>query len=283
MLKITLRNKDGFAETRAWLRSIAKRFQAGLNEAGFPVGADGFFGPGSIAALKQFQAAQGLSNDGVAGLSSWNAMAPYLDRVFGEEHDRVSRLMPSFTGDLSWVHSWEGHQGKPYWPKGASGVTLDPGVDLGFAEPAMVEEIYRPLMSGEQWNSVKSVFGIRGPGAQLALKASPVLQTIRISRDQADAAMPFAAAPYWQKIADRFTVPHEPETPASVKTVLLSLAYNRGAGNKKLAVLRPPLEAKDWAAVAEVVGAMQQNHKLEGIRRRRRWEGYLIRDELASV
>jgi GH24 family phage-related lysozyme (muramidase) len=73
----------------------------------------------------------------------------------------------------------------------------------------------------------------------------------------------------------------EPDTLPAVQTVMLSLAYNRGARNKALEELRQPLEAKNWSEVADLVGAMQQDHQLAGIRKRRRMEADLIREELA--
>jgi len=68
---------------------------------------------------------------------------------------------------------------------------------------------------------------------------------------------------------------------ATVQTVLLSLAYNRGSQNGALQILGDPLAAGDWREVARLVGGMQQNHDLVGIRKRRRWEAALIEAELA--
>ena len=61
---------------------------------------------------------------------------------------------------------------------------------------------------------------------------------------------------------------------------MLSISYNRGAGNRALGVVGEPIENKDWAKVADTIASMQQDHKLEGIRKRRRMEGELIRTEL---
>jgi putative chitinase len=48
--------------------------QAKLNAAGYQVGTDGDFGPGTDAAVKQFQAAKGITADGIVGPKTWTAL-----------------------------------------------------------------------------------------------------------------------------------------------------------------------------------------------------------------
>ena len=48
--------------------------------------------------------------------------------------------------------------------------------------------------------ALRGVFGIQGESARAALNASPVIQGIRISSDQALEVMPHAAKTYWDRI-----------------------------------------------------------------------------------
>lgn len=181
-----------------------------------------------------------------------------------------------FRGELAWVHALEGHAGRAYWPGGASGITLDPGVDVGHASPALVEATYRPHLTREQLAALLAAAGLRGQSARRHLAGSAVLRSIRISRAEAAELFPVVAAPYWRAVTQRFPALLADEVPGPVHTVMLSLAYNRGAGNAALGVLAGPLARRDWSAFAEAVGRMQQGHSLAGIRARRKLEAELV-------
>jgi len=275
-----LKLRDGFADTSPQLRDEVRLLQQALAKAGHPAGTDGLFGPGTEQAVRAFQQSRSLGADGVVGAGTWAALAPFLDAA----PPPVAPASPldGFRGDLLWVHAREGYSGKAYWPGGESGVTLDPGVDLGFAEPPLVEKLYKDVLTPQQLAAVRAVFGIKGQAARNALSCNSVLGAIRVSRAQSDQIFPYAAQPYWKAIVKRFPVLPAPDTLSSVQTVMLSLAYNRGAGNSGLNVLQAPLAARKWAQVADLVGAMQQDHPLAGIRQRRRMEADLIRAQLAQ-
>ncbi|MGB5879962.1 MAG: pesticin C-terminus-like muramidase [Thermoanaerobaculia bacterium] len=280
MIKALLRLGDGLSSGRPWLRSVVKKIQLGLIQAGFPLEADGMFGRGTLNAIKAFQSSVGLEESGIFDPGSWTKLAPHLEAATGEREARIREMLVRFRGDLDWVHERESHSGRPYWPGGVSGATLDPGVDLGHASSETIEELYSPLLTQAQMKALRLVYGIKGEDARTALHALPDLAAIRISREQAAELMPYAAKPYWDGICRRFPALARKDTLPTVQTVLLSLAYNRGVFNRYLEPLRDLLTAKSWNEAADRIASMQQSHQLHGIRIRRRQEAMLIRAEL---
>lgn len=283
MLQLALRFRDGIGKTRPWLRPLVKRIQSALVVAGHVVSVDGRFGRKTEKALVAFQKAAMLPETGVMLAATWQAMQPQIEALYGEVMAQIKALMPEFRGDLDWVHAQEGHQGRPYWPGGSSGVTLDPGVDLGHADADLIEATYRHRLGDASWELIKEVLGIKGDLAKQALKDRPELKEVKLSEAMAYEVMPLVAKPYWDAISDRFPQLLEVKTPGTVQTVLLSLAYNRGPRNHHLKSLNEAMATRDWETIATKVRQMQQRHRLKGIRKRRRLEGDLIRSELAEL
>jgi hypothetical protein len=189
--------------------------------------------------------------------------------------------LDDFRGDLAFLHEREGHKGHPYWPGGSSGVTLDPGLDLGHAPEELIADVLQPHLSEDQWHAIRHVLGMKGPRAYKALRELRDLQSMRVSRELALKLLPVVAAPYWRSILKRF--PPLLSAPPYVQTVLLSLAYNRGPWNTYLEVLREPIERGEWARVGAEIKGMQQDHSLQGIRNRRRIEGeYVLAEHQAE-
>ena len=275
MIKATLKRGDGIGH-RVWLRSSVKTMQQALVNAGHSIIVDGLFGNGTVKAGKAFQQKNGLIADGVFNKNTWASIDSFLPQPASE----ITDLLVKFNGDIDWVHQQEGHRGRPYWPGGVSGVTLDPGVDLGHASAELVEKLYQPLLTNQQMAALRKIYGFKGHDARDAIRQSSIISGIRISADDGVTLMPFTAEPYWKGIVQRFSALKRKDTPASVQTVLLSLAYNRGILNRHLDVLTDPLQTKDWRGVASIIERMQQRHKLRGIRIRRRQESFVINAEL---
>lgn len=222
------------------------------------------------------------------GVQAWLGMiredgwAGFTEETGCEFDDSAGEVLglPDFRGDLDWIHNLEGHRGKPYWAEGTSGVTLDPGVDLGHADMTLVARAYAEKLTRAQFAAVDQAVGLRGKDADKWLSNDLVLQSIRISRSEAAEIFPVVAKPYWIEITDRFPDLIVQNPPQEVHTAMLSIAYNRGARNRRLDVLGVSIAEGDWRALGKMIAGMQQDHKLDGIRRRRRGEGALI---LAAV
>jgi hypothetical protein len=280
MIFAILRKGDGISRERLFLTSVVKNLQTGLQAAGHGISPDGQFGSNTENVIKAFQAAEHLEANAIVNKTTWTPLSPLLQSTVGVNQTKVREHLRNFDGDLGWVHEREGHRGTAYWPGGASGVTLDPGVDLGQLRWNAIQPFYEKLLTEEQQIAIQSVIGIKGDAAKQALDANPILRAIRINLNDADRIMPLASQNYWNGIVGRFPVLVTADALPSVQTVLLSLSYNRGVHNPDLEQLRGPLDDRNWGEVASRIGTMQQNHELEGIRVRRRMEADLVRAEV---
>jgi len=277
----TVRRGDGQRRTTPERMPLIERLQRSLARAGHPVAVDGRFGTATEQAVMAFQQLNGLEVDGVVGPATWRGLARY--QPADEAPEARVRTVPGFEqfrGDLEWIHAREGHVGRPYWPGGISGVTLDPGFDLRFQTIERIRSLYGEWISLEQEGALARAIGRRGGAARELLERDGVLTSIRIGRSGALECLPWIAVDYWRSIARRFPGITAFSTPPSVQTVMLSLAYNRGAENRALDTLALPVEIEDWQLLASRVAAMQSDHPLPGVRSRRRLEAELIRDEL---
>ena len=278
MVKAKLRLNDGLASGRVWLDSVVYNAQVALRHSGAPLVPDGRFGPETLRELHAFRNAKHLAAGEEFDKDVWNHLEPHLAATVDLEQRKLRQYLAYFDGDLRWVHDREGHVGHPYWPGGEAGVVLDPGVDLGQMPFARVSALYDRILTEPELAGLQKVSGKTAEAARDALAADPLIKSILISREQAHHVMPRAAKKYWDRIVTRFNA--IAAALPSVQTVMLSLAYNRGPDNPRLQALGAPLAASKWDRVADIVGAMQQDHELAVVRERRQCEASLIRAEL---
>lgn len=281
---------DGFNHQRPDAKAEIKHLQRLLQLLGVTLEADGFYGQATKDGVAALQQRAALPQTGSVDDATWQVLERQLIDNAGSLDAKNIHNAPAphsidmrddFHGDISWIHHREGHAGKAYWPGGASGVTLDPGFDLGQQEPEQLDEHYRHILSQEQLQACRKCIGLKGHSAKSHLNATMALLDIRMTRDAALEVFPAVVAPYWVAIVKRFPALGNNATPGAVQTALLSLAFNRGAYNRDLASLSDPISAGDWKTVGRKISEMQQDHSLEGIRKRRRMEGELILNAIA--
>ena len=298
MLKV----EDGFQRGRPELKSEVAHLQRCLIHLGYLLKPDCFFGPSTEKVIRKIQIIHGIADTGQVNSITWQAIERELWQVVSKQRSSSDSnkshsekklgnyvnettyplTLTQFKGDLGWIHSQEGHAGKPYWPGGHSGVTLDPGYDLGYHEFEFTKDQYSHLLDKEQIFALKMLTGLTGRKAKSALNSSHLLLSIRITKIQAAKLFPIVIEPYWVAIVKRFPSLLAKDTLISIQTAFLSLAFNRGFNNRAFEKLRLPLEQSDWLCCSELIAQMQQNHDIIGIRLRRQREAKLITSELSK-
>lgn len=276
-----LKLDDGFNRGRAEFKGEVQHLQRSLKLIGIELKADGYFGVSTQDAVKKLQQENALIASGEVDDKTWQLIENKLTGnvklpEIVTPKETTQNLLQSFRGDLAWIHTREGHAGKAYWPGGHSGVTLDPGFDLGQQSKDELNKHYENILNTTQLNACLNCIGLKGRQAKSHLNNAIDLIGIRISKGQALQIFPVIVHPYWVAICKRFPQLSQDTTPHSVQTALLSLAFNRGANNRALDTLSTSLVQGNWQACADLIANMQQNHELEGIRRRRRMEAALI-------
>ena len=278
-MRYTLRAGDGFPRTTPQYALVIEQLQRGLGRAGHPVPEDGRFGAVTELAVRGFQKLTGLPVDGVVGPQTWRGLDAFLPSAERSLAAEARADLPGFRGDLAWIQERGGHVGRAFWPGGIAGVHLDPGFDLRFETLDSVREHFAGCLTLEQESAVARAIGRRGRDACELLRVNPALQAIRVSPRQALRVMPYVVGDHWRALLRRLPGLDRSETPPSVHTALLSLAWHRGVEEVSTA-LRTPVAGGDWAAVASWLGAVDAAHALPGVRARRRLEAALILDEL---
>jgi hypothetical protein len=135
--------------------------------------------------------------------------------------------LTDFRGSVAWVHAREGsgletYGRSAYWPGGRSGVTLDPGFDLGYQTGALLRKYYEHVLTEQELRACLSVVGLRGKQARAALRSDTdegdTLRGIEIPKDRQQALFAVVAIPYWERISERFPVLRDGCTPSAVQT-----------------------------------------------------------------
>lgn len=186
----------------------------------------------------------------------------------------VSReTLNGFRGNYRFTIEKE-YRGRPYVPGEYSGVTLDIGLDLAYARHEIVLNAYGHILDAEQQFAVLRCRGLIGRDAKILLGNDPQLQSISISIEEATESFPIIADEIWEAIKKRW--PNIRQAPPEVHTAILDVVWDRGPLNRHLHRFDYPIRKGNWEDLAEIIAGMQQRHKEEKIRLRRREAASLI-------
>lgn len=136
----------------------------------------------------------------------------------------------------------EGLAGRPYWPGGASGVTLDIGYDLGYHLAPQIIADWKPYFTPPQLDKLVACAGVRGEAASQQAQLLK-LQGLWVKPEWARAVFEKSSMPLYQHLTER-SFPGVVALPWQVQWALFSLVYNRG-GLPVSSVIQPDGSSTD--------------------------------------
>ncbi len=200
-----------------------------------------------------------------------------------------------FEGSLQWVYNEEGSGAKMYQssvyypdslinPKTRSGVTIDPGIDLGNCDIPLINKVLRlycrnNVLSEKLFDKIKSAIGYKGIDAAIWFKSYGQEFKIKFIVPEALAFEVMAnitAIEYWKplvKAMPGLLKIRRISARKAVHTALLSMSYNRGWKNTIL-LAREFIEMANYAGLAAKIAAVR--HSLKSLTDRRKREADLI-------
>lgn len=215
-------------------------------------------------------------------------MTPYIS---------INKL--GFEGSLAWVHNEEGsgalyYKSSVYFPDDLfhpvthSGVTIDPGLDLGNASPKLCKDVI-DYYASEKLLSIKQISALRDA---FKLKRKEAANWMRIHRNlfkfkflvpeklASEVMAKYTAPKYWQPLINLMPglleiVPYNLKR--AVHTSLLSHSYNRGAADA-ISLATNYLIKEDYCGLAKAIRSVK--HKSQSLNERREREAYLIEKAL---
>lgn len=210
-----------------------------------------------------------------------------------------------FRGNLAWVHNEEGSGLKSYGtsvyypdsrkqPRTKSGVTIDPGLDLGNAAPTLIKEVLnyyneQGLLTVAQYKRLMLAVGFTKADAiewmeenEWAFKPGKPGGVRFAVRDKHALFVleNYTADDYWiplVKAMPRLKAIKENYVAEAVHTALLSQSYNRGY-YATIETCRKFVEIGDFGGMAFAIKGLKQS--TESSRGRRRREAALIVDAM---
>ena len=217
-----------------------KQLQQMLKDKGAGIEVDGKFGRQTEKALRKFQQENNLAADGVFGPKTLAAMqggaAPQNDGVketggikdTGSKPESGNGKLPIPKEAVELIRKSEGLDQPGKWPKGASGITLGRGYDLGYKTKAQFRKDWAGKLSPSQMRRLESAIGKRGLSAK---RLASQFRDIRVSKKAADQVFENVTIPRWYEKAKK-AFPGMDKLPAKAQGALTSLVFNRGGGMK---------------------------------------------------
>jgi hypothetical protein len=239
--------------------------------------------------IQALQARLGLVADGIIGPATLTAIERLIDG--GERGAAAPRRLTCSEAGLDWIVRFEissetfysQRLKRPYWPGGASGVTIGIGYDLGYTSPAQCRRDWKGLIDDRALAALEAACRLKGDDAAAAIDNAD-LREVSVPIHAARRAFFTASLPYHaSRCLDAY--PGVERLPADAQTALLSLVFNRGtrksgARRREMKALEPLVRDGDLEGMAEQFIAMKRlwaDTNLTGLLARRDKEAELLR------
>ncbi len=256
--------------------------------------------------IRGIQRRLGLDADGIIGPATLSAIERLIEqRDQAGAASEVSASLNCSLSALAWIVAFEISSEayynrslkRPYWPGGASGVTIGIGYDLGYCSAAQCRRDWGGHIADADVAVLETVCRLKADEAQRAVNRAS-LRSLQVPIDPAREVFYVASLPYHAERC-REAYPGVEQLPADAQTALLSLVFNRGtrksgSRRREMKAIEPLVRTGDLAGIAAEIRKMKrlwEDTRLTGLLLRRDREATLVEesrrvyepDELVSI
>lgn len=169
---------------------------------------------------------------------------------------------------------------RPCWPKGASGVTVGIGYDLGYNSTTQFQEDWGGVINDSDFNRLRKCLGFKGSIANSKLSS---VRDIEVPWDSALNVFKKNTIPRFIKLTLK-AFPEADKLHPDAFGALVSIVFNRGSSLKgsrraEMARIRDLVPSKNYSAIAQEIRDMKRIWRgkgLDGLLRRRDKEASLV-------
>jgi hypothetical protein len=236
-----------------------------------------------------------VEDDGIDGPITWRTLKSLLveddfvtpSTYQHESEDSVEELLSPNALKLVLDYEVGGGEGyynrylkRPCWPKGASGVTIGVGYDLGYNSTSQFEEDWGGIIDDSDFNRLRKCLGYKGSAANSKLSS---VRDINVPWDSALNVFKKNTIPRFIKLT-LLAFPDADKLHPDAFGALVSIVFNRGSSLKgssraEMARIRELVPSKNYEAIAHEIRSMKRiwaGKGLDGLLRRRDKEADLV-------
>ncbi len=234
--------------------------------------------------IRRIQKHLGIKDDGLIGPVTLSR----IEEALGIGN-KTANLVVSKTGldmlihfEISSDSYYRRKLSAPFWPGGASGVTIGIGYDLGYNTTKQIEKEWSGTISDAIVQELKGVSGLTGIEAREAAQRLQALG-IKIPLEAAKEVFFRNTLPRYAE-QTRKAYPGVEKLPHDAQAALLSLIYNRGPGKRgphrqEMKAIEALVVKKALSEIAEQIRSMKRlwaDRGLAGLLKRRDAEAAMV-------